>query len=85
MKNKERIIAIVCFALFIVFLVFFLVFWALFRSDSSGDSYDASKWQITIVYRLINIRAEASLDAEILGQVKQGETYDVLGYTVDEE
>ncbi len=37
------------------------------------------------VYRLINIRAEASLDAEILGQVKQGETYDVLGYTVDEE
>ena len=85
MKNKERIIAIVCFALFIVFLVFFLVFWALFRSDSSGDSYDASKWQITIVYRLINIRAEVSLDAEILGQVKQGETYDVLGYTVDEE
>ena len=37
------------------------------------------------MYRLINIRAEASLDAEILGQVKQGETYDVLGYTVDEE
>lgn len=85
MKNKERVIAIICFSLFIIFLVFFLIFWALFRSPAKDDSYNPSKWQITIIYRSINIRAQANLDSEILGQVKQGETYDVMSYTVDEE
>lgn len=82
MKNRDRIIAIVCFVTFILIIIGGIVYFSLSRTTESNQ-IDSSKWQIRILYRDINIRSESNLSSDILGHVKQGEIYDVLDFKTD--
>ena len=82
MNKKNRLVAIISISLFILVIMSF-IFIYIYKNGDRRNYKDTSKWQITITYREINIRENASTDSTILGKVSQGEVYDVLDYKVD--
>ena len=82
MNNKNRLVAIISVSIFITVIIGF-IFVYIFKNGDRRNYKDTSKWQITITYRELNIREEASTDSQILGKVSQGEVYDVIDYTQD--